>query len=134
MTAQESTREESKSGLLDSVKTLLLTVISMGQTRLELLSTELEEERERVTALLVWTLISLFFAAMAIVLLTFLIIVACWDSYRLLSIAIMLFVFIAGTAVSWRILSHAKQNKPRIFASTTSELTKDCDALSQRDE
>lgn len=119
---------------MDSVKTLLLTVISMGQTRLELLSTELEEERERVTVLLVWTLFTLFTAAMAIVLLTILIIVACWDSYRLLSIAIMLCVFIVGTAVSWRILSKAKQNKPRIFASTTSELAKDCDALGLNDE
>jgi len=134
MSSQEPTREAGKGGLLDSVKTLLLTVISMGQTRLELLSTELEEERERLTGLLVWTLITLFSAAMSIVLLTFLIIVACWDSYRLLSIAITLGVFIAGTTVAWRILSHARQNKPRIFSSTSSELAKDCDALSQRNE
>ena len=134
MSSQESTREESKGGLLDSVKTLLLTVITMGQTRLELLSTELEEERERLTALLVWTLITLFSAAMAIVFITLLIIVAFWDSYRLLSIGIMLSLFIAGTAVSWRILSLIKQNKTRIFSSTSSELAKDCDALSQRNE
>lgn len=134
MSIQESTNEESKGGLLDSVKAMLLTVISMGQTRLELLSTELEEERERVTVLLVWTLITLFTAAMTTVLLTILIIVACWDSYRLLSIAIMLCVFIAGLAMSWRILTLAMQNKPRIFAATASELAKDCDELSQRDE
>lgn len=134
MSTQESTREEGKGGLLDSVKTLLLTVITMGQTRLELLSTELEEERERLTALLVWTLITLFSAAMAIVFITLLIIVAFWDSYRLLSIGIMLSLFIAGTAVSWRILSLIKQNKTRIFSSTSSELAKDCDALSQRNE
>lgn len=134
MSSLEPTREEGKGGLLDSVKTLLLTVITMGQTRLELLSTELEEERERLTALLVWTLITLFSAAMAIVFITLLIIVVFWDSYRLLSIGIMLSIFIAGTAVSWRILSLIKQNKTRIFSSTSSELAKDCDALSQRNE
>jgi uncharacterized membrane protein YqjE len=134
MSTHEPNREEGKGGLLDSVKALLFTVISMGQTRLELLSTELEEERERLTALLVWTLITLFSAAMAIVFLTFLIIVAFWDSYRFLSIGIMLGVFVVGTAVSWRIMCNTKQNKPRIFSATTTELAKDCEELGQLDE
>ena len=129
MSTQEPNREAGKGGLLDSVKTLLFTVISMGQTRLELLSTELEEERERMTAMLAWTLITLFCAALAVVLFTMLMVVVFWDSYRLLAIGIMMGVFVIGTIISSRILLNTSQNKPRIFSATVTELSKDCDEL-----
>jgi len=129
MSTQEPNREAGKGGLLDSVKNLLLTVISMGQTRLELLSTEIEEERERLTAILIWTLVTLFFAGLAVVLFTILMLVIFWDSYRLLVTGIMLGVFVVGTVVSWRILCNTSQNKPRILSATVTELSRDCDEL-----
>jgi uncharacterized membrane protein YqjE len=134
MSTQDSNREPGKGGLLDSVKNLLFTVISMGQTRLELLSVELEEERERLTDMLIWTLVTLFFAGMAVVLFTMLMLVIFWDSYRLVAIGIMLGIFVVGTVISWRNLCNTRQNKPRIFSATITELSKDSDELRSPNE
>ncbi len=45
-------------GLFDSLKVLTATLIAIAHTRLELLSTELEEERVRLSPILGWRLVS----------------------------------------------------------------------------
>lgn len=115
----------SKGGLLDSVKTLAGTLLAMGQTRLELLSNDLEEERSWLTSMLVWTLIALFCAILAVVLATLLIVVIFWDTYRLLAISIMIGVFVVGAGFSWRVVNNMSRVKPRLFSSSIAELSKD---------
>jgi len=47
-------------GLLASLKTLALTLVGVVQTRLELLSTDIAEERARLTAILISVMAALF--------------------------------------------------------------------------
>jgi uncharacterized membrane protein YqjE len=110
------------------------TVLAMGQTRLELLSTEIEEQREWLTAMLAWTLIALFCGALAVIFTTLLVVVVFWDSYRLLAIGIMIGVFVLGTAISWRIVWNMNHRKPKIFSGSISELSKDREQLNLNDE
>lgn len=119
----------SKGGLLDSVKRLAATLLAMGQTRLELLSNDLEEERAWLTSMMVWTLIALFSAALAVVLATLLIVVIFWDTYRLLAISVMLGIFIMGSGFAWWVVFKMTRDKPRLFSASLDELSKDHERL-----
>lgn len=123
-----------KGGLLESVKSLANTVLAMGQTRLELLSNDLEEERAWLTSMLVWTLVALFSATLAVVLATLLIVVIFWDNYRLLAISTMVGVFTLGAFIAWRIVCNISRSKPRLFSSSLAELSKDREQLSPTHE
>lgn len=123
------TASDGKGGLLESVKTLAGTLLAMGQTRLELLSNELEEERAWLTAMLVWTLIALFCATLAVVLATLLVVVIFWDTYRLLAIGIMTGLFIAGAGFAWGVVRKMSRSKPRLFSASLAELSKDREQL-----
>lgn len=127
MSTEEGTAN--KRGLLDSVKTLIATLLAMGQTRLELLSNDLEEERAWLTSMMVWTLIALFCAVLAVVLVTLLIVVVFWDTYRLLALSVMIGVFIVGAGFSWRVVCNMSRSKPRLFSASLAELSKDREQL-----
>ena len=118
-----------KRGLLDSIKTLASTLLAMGQTRLELLSNDIEEERAWLTSMLVWTLIALFCGALAAMLFTLLIVVVFWDTYRLLALSIMIAIFVVGTGIAWRVVFNMSRSKPRIFSASLAELSKDREQL-----
>ena len=58
--------QRSGPGLFDSAKALLASLVAIAHNRLELLSTELQEEIARVALMLVWGAIGLFFVFLAI--------------------------------------------------------------------
>lgn len=127
-------KSASKGGLLDSVKNLAATLIGMGQTRLELISTEVEEELERLSAMLLWTFTALFCAALVVLLGTLLIVVYYWDTYRLMAISTMLLIFIIAAGLAWRVVFNMSKDRPRIFSATLAELSKDQAQLTTRNE
>lgn len=123
-----------KSGLLESVKTLASTLLTMGQTRLELLSNDLEEERAWLSSMMVWTLVALFCAALAVVLATLMIVVIFWDSYRLQALGAMVAVFTVAAIFAWRVLCNMSSSKPRLFSASLAEFSKDREHLSHHRE
>lgn len=123
-----------RTGLLDSVKNFAATLLAIGQTRLELLSTELEEERERLSSMLVWTLITFFCAVLAVVLATLLIVVIFWDTNRLTALGILLGIFILATGLAWRVVYNMSKIKPRLFSATLNEISRDREQLDVRNE
>lgn len=117
--------QESAGGLFASLKTLSASLIGIVQTRLELLSTDVAEERERLTALLVLAQVALFCLGVGVVLLAILIVVVFWESHRLSALGALIGVFlIAGAAAGWLAL-HRLRTKPRLFAASLDELAKD---------
>lgn len=119
-------------GLLDSLKTLTGTLIAIVYTRLELLSTDLEEERERLAILLILMLVALFCIGVGIILAVLLIVVAFWDTHRLLVLGGFTGLFMAGgLSASWLAL-HKLRTKPRLFAATLAELYQDSARLPPR--
>jgi uncharacterized membrane protein YqjE len=125
---------ESKGGLIASLKKLSATLIAIGQTRLDLLATEIEEERERLFSILIWTCITLFFAALAVIIASLLIVVYYWETYRLISISTLLLIFITAAGFAWKVVCKMSKDKPRIFSATLAELSKDHEQLSTRNE
>lgn len=112
-------------GLYESLKALSASVIGIVHTRLELLSTDVAEEREHLTAFLLWMLLALFCLGVGVVLLAILIVVIFWDSHRLLALGGLTGGFLAAAAgMGWFAL-YRLRTKPRLFASTLAELAKD---------
>jgi len=117
-------------GLLTSLKTLALTLVDVLQTRLELLSSDVAEERAHLTAILISTMVALFCLGVGVVLLAILIVVLFWESHRIVTLALLTAVFLAAGAGLWGVAMHKLRNKPRLFEASIGELTKDRDQLS----
>ena len=116
----------------DSVKAIAATLLAIAHTRLELLSTELEEERVWLISTLVWTFVALFCAGIGVVLATLFIVVVLWDTYRLLALGISAILFLLGALLAWRIVRKKARAKPRLFAASLAELSKDHEELTPR--
>jgi len=116
-------------GLIDSLKNLTTTLVSLLYNRLDLLSTDLEEARQRLLSLLVLAFLSLFCLCLGMVLLTMLVVVAFWDSHRLLTLCSLTVAFLLSGSVLCAITLRALHMMPRIFAASLTELSKDQEAL-----
>jgi uncharacterized membrane protein YqjE len=112
-------------GLLDSVKTLAGTLLSIGSTRLALLSTELEEEIVWRCSMLIWTLVGLFCAGVGAVLVTVLFAVIWWESNRLIALGLPAIVFLLGAVFCWRLVIDKARAKPALFSASLAEISKD---------
>lgn len=116
-------------GLVGSARAVMVALLEIGQTRLQLASTELEEERLRTAELLLFATAALFFLGIGIVLATLLVVLLFWDGPRLFVLATATTLFLAlgaGLAAAWRRKSRAK---PALLATTIDELRRDRDAL-----
>ena len=120
------------SGLFKSIANLVATVIAIAQTRLELLTTDLQEEMHHVAGILVWTLIALLAALIGLFLAALAVIFVFWDTHRLLAAVLVtaaFFVIAIGAAVVLRV---KVSTKPRMLDSTLAELAKDREQLAGR--
>lgn len=117
-------------GLLASLKSLTLTLVDVVQTRLELLSTDVAEERTRLTAILISAMVALFCIGVGVVLLAIFVVVMFWESHRLLTLGLLTAIFLGSGIGLWSVAMHKLRNKPRLFDASISELGKDRDHLS----
>lgn len=120
---------EAGSGLIGSVKRLTATLTSIVSTRLELLANELQEERLRLTQMLLFALFALFCFGMALLLFTVFIVVLFWDSHRLAVLGALSLVFFASGSLVAILLRGKVQEKSRLFSASLAELEKDREKL-----
>jgi uncharacterized membrane protein YqjE len=119
-------------GLFASVAALLATAIGIAQTRLELLTTELQEEVHRVAEIMVYTAIALLAAGVGLFLLALVIIFVFWDTHRLAaSIAVTGAVFLIAI-LAGLVLRAKVRAKPPMLDATIAELKKDRASLMSR--
>lgn len=119
------TPKQPAEGLLTSLKNLTVTLIAIIHTRLELLSTDLEEGRERFISLLAIAFVSLFSLCFGAVLLTILVVVVFWDTHRLLVLSSLTGLFLIVGAVLGAIVIRRLKSMPRMFEASLAELIKD---------
>lgn len=116
-------------GIVRSGRRMLAIVVSMVRTRLGLLAVELMEEKSRVWLMLVLTALALLFVAMALLMLSLLIVVAFWDENRLLAIGGLLLFYLLAAGVTLLVLRRKAMMGSALFAGTLRELSRDHDAL-----
>jgi len=121
-----------RGGLFSSLRRLASTGIEIVHTRLEILSSELEEERARLGSMLLTCTLALFFFSGSAVLFTVLILVLIWDAYRVHGLVIMGVLFLLAGLLCWRSLRRQLQERPRFLAATLEEFGKDGRELSSR--
>jgi len=127
-----STSDAPARGLFRSLSKLLATLFAIAQTRLELLTTEVQEEIERATALLAWGSVALLSAGIGIFFVGITIILAFWDTHRLAAALAVTGVVVGICVVSLVILSRKIRGRTRLLHATRTELAKDREQLSSR--
>jgi uncharacterized membrane protein YqjE len=119
----------SHSGLFDSVKGLAAGGVAIIRTRIDLFSTELAEEKERLLSLLALGVAALFFIGLGIVFAAVLLTVAFWESHRLLVLGIFTLLFLGvGVSALVMALKHARSDS-KLFSASLAELSKDQEHL-----
>jgi len=113
------------SGLFRSLAHFLGTAIGIAQTRLELLTTELQEEMHRVAEIMLWATVALLAAGIGLFLLALVIIFVFWDTHRLLASIVVTSVFFVIAATAGLVLSSKVRGKPPLLDATLAELKKD---------
>jgi uncharacterized membrane protein YqjE len=119
-------------GLLVSLRRLLKTFTEILHTRVDILSTELEEEVCRVQQLLVYGLVSVFFLGLGLVLVTLFVVMAFWETNRLYVLACLAVSYLGVGAITALVVRHKVRTRPRLFSTTLSELDKDRQSLGSR--
>lgn len=120
------------SSLLKSLTGVMATLVAMVQTRLELLTTELQEEIQRAAFVLLWAFVALFAAGIGLFLVALAVIFAFWDTHRLLAALIVTALFFVLSAVATRVLFKQLRGQPRLLQGTLDELSRDRDRLRSR--
>jgi len=116
-------------GLMESLERLAGTLLAIFQTRLELLSNEMEEERVRIEQMLLYGSVALYFFGLAIMLLTAFIVVLFWDSHRLLVLGGFTALFFVAGLLVLNELRRVAREKSKLFSASLAELADDRDRL-----
>lgn len=116
-------------GLFHSLSSFVGTLVTVMHTRLQLLTTELQEEVQRAAQLLVWAFVALFAAMMTLFLGALTVIFVFWDTHRLLAALAMTGVLLAIAIAAAFVLQAKLKSKPPMLDHTLAELAKDRDQL-----
>ncbi|HXC58197.1 MAG TPA: phage holin family protein [Steroidobacteraceae bacterium] len=111
--------------LIGSLKNMLSTFIALLQTRLEIVSTELQEEIGRAASLLLWTFIALFAAGIGLFVGALVLIFAFWETHRVLVSMLVMGFFFLLAIVAVLVLRAKLKGRPRLFAATIEEFSRD---------
>jgi uncharacterized membrane protein YqjE len=112
-------------GLFESLKTLSVSLVAIVHTRLELLSTDIAEAREHLITSLLLVLVALFCLGMGVLLLALLIVVAFWETHRLLALGSLAGFFLAAAAAVAGFARHKARTRPQLFEASLAELSRD---------
>lgn len=119
-------------GLFHSLNSFIATLVGITHTRLQLLTTELQEEVREVGLILVWSFVALFAAMMALFLGALTVIFVFWDTHRVLAAVLMTGAFLLIAAIAGLLLMRRLAAKPPLLDATLAELAKDRDQLKAR--
>jgi uncharacterized membrane protein YqjE len=125
----EGERPSRPAGLMDSAKRMLATLLALVHTRLELFTTEIEEEIQRAASILLWALVALFFGSLTVLMIAFTVIIIFWDEHRVLAAVLVTATFLLMTFV-FALLARARlRSKSRFMEASLDELKRDRQSL-----
>ena len=116
-------------GLLGSAQSFLASLLGLARTRIELFSTELQEELTRLATALLGALVVAMLAALGIGFAAAAVLIAVREEHRLavaagIAIGFLVLALLAG----WSLRKLAPP-KPRVFDASLTELERDYEAL-----
>ena len=130
--AQEKQEGGHAGGLFDSVRQLAQTAVGLVESRLEIVVTELEEEKLRLRQMLLLAVVAGFCLGVAALLAVMFIVVVFWDTHRLAAMGGLLVLFLGGGVAAALTLARQAASRERLFDVTLGELRKDRERLARR--
>ncbi|MBU3547260.1 phage holin family protein [Polynucleobacter sp. MWH-Jannik1A5] len=121
----------SQENLLSSIKGLAATGASIAQTRLELLSLDVQIARSKFISLLVMIISALFFLFFGLVMLALLIVIYSWETDRMLALGLLTGAFLSIGLILALLITQSLRKMPRLFEASITEFAKDREALSK---
>ena len=121
----------SQENLLSSIKGLASTGASIAQTRLELLSLDVQIARSKFISLLVMIIGALFFLFFGLVMLALLIVIYSWETDRMMALGLLTGAFLSIGIILTLLITQSLRKMPKLFEASISELAKDREALSK---
>jgi uncharacterized membrane protein YqjE len=105
-------------GILDSLRRVLSSVVELLYTRAELFTTEVEEEFHRAAGLLLWAVIAVVAGGFTVMMLSLAIVIAFWDTHRLLAACLVTLLFGVILATALVTLRSRLRSRPPLLAET----------------
>jgi uncharacterized membrane protein YqjE len=119
------------SGLFSSLRSALGNFIELAHTRLELLSVEMEARLLNSRHVMLWSVVALFSASLAMLMLTVTLLIVFWDTHRLLAAGVITAFFALLALSAALVVRHRVRERPRLLSATISELKRDAAALEE---
>ena len=120
---------QASTGVLASLRGLAANAVAITHTRLQLLASDLEEQRLRALDMIVLGAIAFFCGAISVLLVSAWIVVALWDQYRLITLGILAAAYFIGCVIALVRLKAKMLARPHLFAASLTELQRDEDLL-----
>jgi len=111
-------------GLFAALKNAAATLVGMAQTRLELISNEIQVEKHRVLRQLLLALAVVFCAGLGVLLVVALTTLLFWEQ-RIAVVAGFALLFVGLAVYFYRALRRSAESSEAMFATSLSELQKD---------
>jgi uncharacterized membrane protein YqjE len=100
--------------------------VDLFRTRLDLFTTELQEEREHLQQSLLLAATALFCLAFGVLLVTLFVVVAFWDTnYRLVVLGAFALLYLIAGGVIGAVTRRKQKTRPKLLSATLGELAKD---------
>lgn len=115
-------------GLWSAAARICKTLRALAENRVELFLVELKEERARFFDALLLAAAGMVCAIMTLVMLTLTVVVAFWDTHRLLVLGLLTLAYAAAALVAFRTL-RARLQQWRAFSATLEQIKKDRSCL-----
>lgn len=129
MSAEEPGSPGPATNLLRSVVRLCGTLLAMLQTRVELLTTEISEDVERGVRILLWGVVAVLAAVLALLLAGVTVIVYFWETHRIAAALGVTGAFLLLAAVAAALARARLHEKPRLLDASRTEFMRDVSAL-----
>lgn len=120
-------------GVVDTVRSFLASWVAVVKTRVEIISLEIEEQREWLEQLMLMAVAAGFLVSLGLVMLTIFIVVLFWETDARLWVLGGFVLLYLGAGLGLFLALRAKiKSKPKLFSSTAAELGKDYASLQPR--
>ena len=129
MSAEEPGSPGPATNLLRSMVRLCGTLLAMLQTRVELLTTEISEDVERGVRIVLWGVVAVLAAVLALLLAGVTVIVYFWETHRIAAALGVTGAFLLLAAAAAALARARLHEKPRLLDASRTELMRDVSAL-----
>ena len=107
---------------MDTIRAMMANWIAIVKTRVEIISTEIEEQREWLQATVIMAVAAGFLISLGLIVMTFFVVVIFWETARLWVLGGFTVLYLGGGVLLAAILRQRVQTRPRFLSTTASEL------------